>query len=159
VIEFGRFASERRERRGDGKPPTFNFVGFTHICGKTRKGRFVVLRQTITRRMRAKLLCLKEALRRGMHLPVPQVGRWLKQVLTGHYQYYGVPRNYRALNLFRDRVRRLWHRALNRRSQRGRISEAAMSRIATCWLPTPRICQPYPEERLAVMIQGKSPVR
>jgi group II intron reverse transcriptase/maturase len=159
VIEFGRFASERRKRRGDGKPSTFNFVGFTHICGKTREGKFVVLRQTIAKRMRAKLAGLKEALRRSRHLPVPQVGRWLGRVLTGHYRYYGVPRNYPALDLFRDRVRRLWHRALNRRSQRGRINEAAMSRIAACWLPIPRICQPYPDKRLAVIIQGKSPVR
>jgi RNA-directed DNA polymerase len=159
VIEFGRFASERRERRGDGKPPTFNFVGFTHICGETRKGRFVVLRQTIAKRMRAKLVSLKKALRRSMHLPIPEVGKWLSRVLTGHYRYYGVPRNYPALDLFRDRVRRLWHRTLNRRSQRGRISEATMSRIAACWLPVPRICQPYPEDRLTVIIQGKSPVR
>ena len=159
VIEFGRFAAERRERRGNGKPPTFNFVGFTHICGKTRKGWFVVLRQTITKRMRAKLVNLKEALRRSMHLPVPEVGRWLNQVLRGHYQYYGVPRNYRALELFRDHVRQLWHRALNRRSQKGRINEAAMNRIAASWLPKPRICQPYPDVRLAVNIQGKSRMR
>jgi group II intron reverse transcriptase/maturase len=159
VIEFGRFASERRARRDQGKPETFNFMGFTHICGKTRKGKFVVLRQTIANRMRAKLAGLKEALRRRMHLPVREVGRWLGRVLTGHYRYYGVPRNYPALSVFRDRVRRLWHRVLNRRSQKGRVSETTMSRIAACWLPSPRICQPYPEARLAVMIQGKSPVR
>jgi hypothetical protein len=159
VIEFGRFASERREHRGQGKPPTFNFLGFTHVCGKTRKGKFVVLRQTIARRMHAKLARLKTALRRCMHLPIPQVGRWLARVVSGHYRYYGVPRNYPALDRFRDRVRWLWHRALNRRSQKGRINEAAMSRIAACWLPNPRICQPYPEDRLAVIIQGKSPVR
>jgi group II intron reverse transcriptase/maturase len=149
VIEFGRFAAERRERRGQGKPETFNFLGFTHVCDKTRPGRFTVLRQTITKRMHAKLKSLKIALQRCMHLPINQVGQWLGQVLAGHYRYFGVPRNYRALDRFRDRLRRLWHRTLNRRSQKARLSEKAMSRIATCWLPTPRICQPYPSERLA----------
>ena len=159
VIEFGRFASERRAKRGKGKPETFNFLGFTHACDRTRKGRFIVLRQTMARRMQAKLADLKGTLRRRMHLPVTEVGRWLAQVLTGHYQYFGVPRNYTALDCFRDRVRRLWHRTLNRRSQKGRLSETAMSRIAACWLPLPRICHPYPQVRFAVMIQGKSPVR
>ena len=159
VIEFGRYASERRERRQEGKPETFNFLGFTHICDKTRQGKFIVLRQTIARRMQAKLLVLKETLRRRMHQPVAEVGRWLAQMLSGHYRYFGVPRNYPALNQFRDRVRRLWHRTLNRRSQKSRIGETAMRRIAACWLPTPRICQPYPDARLRVIIQGKSPVR
>jgi RNA-directed DNA polymerase len=159
VIEFGRFASERRERRGKGKPETFNFLGFTHICDTTRKGKFIVLRQTIAKRMQAKLVALKEALRRRMHHPVAEVGRWLAQVLSGHYRYFGVPRNYPALDRFRDRVRRLWHRTLNRCSQKSRVGETAMSRIAACWLPTPRICQPYPDARLRVIIQGKSPVR
>jgi RNA-directed DNA polymerase len=159
VIEFGRFASERRERRGEGKPETFNFLGFTHICDKTRKGRFIVLRQTIAKRMQAKLVALKEALRRRMHHPVAEVGRWLAQMLSGHYRYFGVPRNYPALDRFRDRVRRLWHRTLNRCSQKSRVGETAMSRIAACWLPNPRICQPYPDARLRVIIQGKSPVR
>jgi RNA-directed DNA polymerase len=160
VMEFGRFATERRARRGQGKPETFNFLGFTHVCDKTRiSGRFIVLRQTMAKRMQAKLNGLKIALRRCMHLPVSDVGRWLGQVVSGHYRYYGVPRNYKALDRFRDRVRRLWHWTLNRRSQKGRISEPNMSRIATCWLPLPRICQPYPEVRFAVMIQGKSPVR
>jgi group II intron reverse transcriptase/maturase len=159
VIEFGRFASERRERRGEGKPETFNFLGFTHICDKTRQGRFIVLRQTITQRMHAKLVALKEALRRRMHHPVAEVGRWLAQVLSGHYRYFGVPRNYPALDRFRDRVRRLWHRTLNRCSQKSRIGAMAMGHIAARWLPNPRICQPYPDARLRVIIQGKSPVR
>jgi RNA-directed DNA polymerase len=160
VIEFGRFASERRSRRGEGKPQTFNFLGFTHICDKTRKdGRFVVLRQTMVQRMRAKLLTLKAELRRRMHLPVREVGRWLGQVVSGHYRYYGVPRNYPALNVFRDRVRWLWQRALTRRGQKGWIGEQRMSRIANCWLPRPQICHPYPNVRLGVIIQGKSPVR
>jgi group II intron reverse transcriptase/maturase len=160
VIEFGRHAAERRERRGQSKPDTFNFLGFTHICGKTRKAdRFIVLRQTRTQRMRAKLKELKTSLRQRMHLPVHEVGRWLRQVLLGHFRYYGVPRNLAALETFRLRVRRLWQRTLGRRSQKGRITEATMNKIAACWLAVPRICHPYPEERLSVIIQGKSPVR
>lgn len=160
VIEFGRFAAERRARRGLGKPATFGFLGFTHICGQTRRdARFVVLRQTIGRRMHAKLRDLKQALRRCMHRPISDVGRWLGQVVSGHYRYYGVPRNYPALDLFRDRVRRLWQRVMNLRDQKGRIGEQAMSRLADRWLPKPRICHPYPAARLTVMIQGKSPVR
>ena len=167
VIEFGRFAAERRERRGQGKPDTFNFLGFTHVCDKTRKGKFTVLRtsassvepRTMAQRLRAKLKNLKEELRRRLHVPVREVGRWLGQVLTGHYRYYGVPRNYAMLDSFRQEVRYLWHRVLNRRSQTGNVTEARLKRIADIWLPTPRIYQPYPESRLAVMIQGKSPVR
>ena len=159
VIEFGRYASERRERRGLGKPETFNFLGFTHACDKTRKGWFTVLRRTMAKRMHAKLAGLKEALRRGRHLPMCEVGRWLGRVLLGHYRYYGVPRNYAGMDLFRHRVRKLWQRAMSMRGQRGRISEARMNRIVARWLPHPRICHPYPSERLAVMIQGKSPVR
>jgi hypothetical protein len=160
VIEFGRFASERRARRGQGKPETFNFLGFTHMCDKTRKGsRFIVLRRTIAKRLHAKLKSLNQTLRKDMHRPVREVGQWLAQVLRGHYQFYGVPRNYAALDRFRDRVRRLWQRAMSRRSQKGNITEARMTRLARCWLPKPCICHPYPEARLAVIIQGKSPVR
>jgi hypothetical protein len=94
-----------------------------------------------------------------MHQPLNEIGRWLGQAVNGHYRYYGVPRNYRALDVFRDRVRRLWQRALARRSQKGRIGEQRMSRIAARWLPRPRILRPYPNARQAVIIQGKSPVR
>jgi group II intron reverse transcriptase/maturase len=160
VIEFGRFASERRARRGQGKPETFNFLGFTHICDKRRKDRtFIVLRQTMVKRMRAKLKSLKEALRRRMHQPLSDVGRWLGQVVSGHYRYYGVPRNYPALDVFRDRVRRLWRQVIHRRSQKGKIGEKRMSRLSTRWLPRPALYHPYPAGRLAVMIRGKSPVR
>ena len=112
----------------------------------------IVLRQTIAKRMRAKLAGLKEALRRTMHLPKDIVGKWLGRVLTGHYRYYGVPRNYRAMGTFRDVVRRLWHRVLGRRSQKGHLTEATMKLIADNWLPKPRICHPYPSQRLAVII-------
>jgi group II intron reverse transcriptase/maturase len=160
VIEFGRFASERRSNRGQGKPETFNFLGFTHICDKRRKdGKFIVLRQTMAKRMRAKLKSLKETLRRRMHHCLHEVGRWLTQVVDGHYRYYGVPRNYPAMNQFRDRLRRLWWRALTLRGQKGRIGNKRMARISKRWLPRPRIIHPYPEMRLAVMIRGKSPVR
>jgi RNA-directed DNA polymerase len=159
VIEFGRFAAERRERRGQGKPCTFDFLGFTHSCGKTRKGAFVVLRRTMAKRLRAKLKQIKQELRRRMHEPVCAVGGWLASVLRGYYRYFGVPRNYASLDRLRDLVRRTWRRALSRRSQRAYITEAAMTRLARAWLPRPAICQPYPEDRLRVRIQGKSPVR
>jgi group II intron reverse transcriptase/maturase len=159
IIEFGRFAAERREKRGGGKPATFNFLGFTHLCDKTRKGKFTVGRRTMARKMRAKLKALKQVLRKRMHQGIGETGKWLAAVVRGHYQFYGLPRNYLALDLFRHRIRRLWQRALSRRSQKGRITESQMARIADRWLPIPRICHPYPEVRLAVMIQGKSPVR
>ena len=159
VIEFGRFAAERRERRGQGKPETFNFLGFTHACDKTRQGKFIVLRQTMATRVRAKLNNLKQELRKRMHHKVAEVGKWLASVLRGHYQYFGVPRNSRKLNGFHDAVRRLWHRTLNRRSQKANTTESGMSQLVAQWLPLPRICHPYPAARMAVMIQGKSPVR
>ena len=159
VIEFGRFASERRQRRNQGRPETFNFLGFTHVCDKTRKGWFTVLRRSMAKRVCAKLKLLKEELRKRMHEKVGKVGAWLASVLRGHYQYYGVPRNMRRISNFRDQVRRLWHRTLNRRSQKARLTESRMTQLAKGWLPTPRICHPYPSERLAVKIQGKSPVR
>jgi RNA-directed DNA polymerase len=159
VIEFGRFAAERRDRRGEGKPQTFNFLGFTHICDKTRAGSFVVLRRTMAGRVRAKLKTLKEELRKRMHDAVADVGGWLASVLRGHYQYYGVPRNSRMLDRFRDAVRRLWHRALNRRSQKAYVPESRLNLLVSRFFPVPRICHPYPSVRVAVMIQGKSPVR
>jgi len=148
LIEFGRYAAERQEERGDGKPETFDFLGFTHICGKDRRGWFVVLRQTIAKRMRAKLKELKEALRRRMHVPIPEVGQWLRAVVNGYYRYYGVPRNYPALQSFRYELVRLWRQALRRRSQKSRLTWERMIALAKRWIPTPRIMHPYPEERL-----------
>ncbi len=159
ILEFGRFAAERREKRDEGKPETFNFLGFTHVCDQTRLGKFIVLRRTMAKRVWAKLQVLKEELWRRMHYPIGQVGQWLASVLRGHFRYYGVPRNSRMLSRFRDAVRRLWHRALNRRSQKACLTESRMTQLATRWLPVPRIYHPYPLERLAVIIQGKSPVR
>jgi group II intron reverse transcriptase/maturase len=150
LIEFGRFAATNRRRRGEGKPETFNFLGLTHICGKTRKGKFQVIRQTMVQRMRAKLKELKIELRRRMHFPVPEVGRWLTSVLRGHYQYYGVPGNKYALNQIRHQVARLWYRVLLRRSQRKWLNWERMKRLIERWLPYPRIVHPYPDRRLRV---------
>ncbi len=150
LIEFGRYAAGRRSGRGEGKPETFNFLGFTHICGKDRRGRFVVLRQTIRQRMRAKLQQVREALRQRMHAPTQEVGRWLRAVVSGHYRYFAVPRNYPALQTFRFQVIGYWRQTLRRRSQKSRINWAKIRKLAQQWVPTPRILHPYPEERLLV---------
>ena len=159
LIEFGRFAVQNRKRQGKEKPETFDFLGFTHICGKTRKGKFVVLRYTIAKRMRAKLLELKGELRRRLHWPVPVVGKWLRVVLLGHYRYYGVPGNFRKIGAFKYHLSLLWFRTLRRRSQRHRLIWERMSRLINRWLPRPRICHTYPDLSLYVKTRGKSPVR
>jgi group II intron reverse transcriptase/maturase len=150
LIEFGRFAADNRKERGEGKPETFNFLGFTHMCGKTRKGRFTVLRQTIQKKMLRKLQELKVELRKRMHWAIPEVGKWLKTVLLGHYRYYGVPNNTRKLSAFRYHLRCMWALVLRRRSQRQRMTWERMEKIAIRWLPPPRIYHPYPTERLRV---------
>ncbi len=150
LLEFGRYAADHRKRRGLGKPETFNFLGFTHICGKTSKGRFTVLRQTIRKRMQAKLQAVKAELRRRMHEPIPVVGKWLTAVVGGHIRYYGVPSNRYALAHFRFTVGKLWHHVLARRSQRGRVPWERMKRLIDRWLPPARICHPYPLRRLRV---------
>jgi group II intron reverse transcriptase/maturase len=159
VIEFGRFAAENRQRRGEGKPQTFNFLGFTHACDKTRQGRFTVLRRTMAARMRAKLRQIAAELRRRMHADIATTGRWLGSVVRGYMQYFAIPRNLRAVDTFRYWVTRLWRTSLRHRSQKAAVSWEAMNRLVTRWLPTARVCHPYPSERLAVMIQGRSPVR
>ena len=150
LIEFGRFAADQRRRRGEGKPATFNFLGFTHICGKTRKGKFAVWRQTIKKRLRAKLKAIKVELKRRMHDPLPDQGKWLRSVVLGHFRYYGVPRNGPALSEFRYHVMRLWKRALERRSQTGHMTWERLYRLARNWLPYPHIYHPYPSQRLHV---------
>jgi hypothetical protein len=144
LIEFGRHAATNRKRAGLGKPETFDFLGFKHICGKTKKGRFLVLRQTVRKRMQAKLLAVKTELRRRMHDPVPEVGAWLKSVVGGHIRYFGVPGNRYALAHFRFTVSNLWHRTLCRRSQHGRVLWERMNRLIRRWLPPAHICHPYP---------------
>ena len=152
LLEFGPYAAENRKRRGQGRPETFNFLGFTHICGKKRSnGMFTVLRQTIRQRLQAKLGEVKAELKRRLHDPIPEVGRWLRTVVEGHIRYYGVPMNSPALALFRFRVARLWHRALARRSQNGRILWDRMQRLIARWLPPAHICHPYPLRRLGVI--------
>jgi group II intron reverse transcriptase/maturase len=151
LIEFGRWAAHNRAKRGAGKPETFTFLGFTHICGKTKqRGWFQLVRVTERKRMRAKLAVLKHELKVRCNDPVPETGAWLGSVLRGHYQYYGVPLNYHALAQFRHHVRHLWRRALSRRSQKGHVTCRRMRRLAKRWLPEPRLCHPYPNVRLGV---------
>jgi RNA-directed DNA polymerase len=152
LLEFGPFAAENRKKRGEGKPETFNFLGFTHICGKKRSnGRFTVLRQTIRKRLQAKLSEVKAELKRRMHDPIPEVGQWLRSVVGGHIRYYGVPTNSAALHTFRFQVGWFWHRALSRRSQNGRVHWNRMRRLIKHWLPPARICHPFPLRRMRVI--------
>jgi len=159
LIEFGRYAAQSRARRGTGKPETFNFLGFTHICAKTRKGGFTVLRQTMRQRLQAKLVALKAELRRRWHASIREQGVYLRSVVSGHFRYYGVPRNGRALCRFRMAVGRLWWRVLKRRSQLHQLPWRRMRGHLARWLPPARICHPYPAVRLAVITQGKSRMR
>ncbi|HYK09804.1 MAG TPA: group II intron reverse transcriptase/maturase [Gemmatimonadales bacterium] len=150
VIEFGRQAAVDREKRGLGKPEAFNFLGFAFICGKSRKGRFLVLRNTRRDRMRAKLKEVKEQLRQRRHQPIPEQGKWLRQVVMGHFAYYAVPTNSRALSAFRHYVTELLQRSLRRRSQRDGTTWDRMAKLVDDWLPKPHILHPWPSHRLAV---------
>jgi len=152
IIEFGPFADRNRRSRGQGKPETFNFLGFTHICSRKRSnGMFTVLRQTQRSRLQAKLAEVKAELKGRRHNPVPEVGQWLASVLRGHLQYYGVPMNGPALLRFRFQIARLWHRTLCRRSQKGRVLWERMKRLIQRYLPPTRICHPYPLRRMGVL--------
>ena len=148
-IEFGRFAEENRRRRGEGKPETFDFLGFTHISGKNRLGRFEVRRKTIRKRIRAKLGRIKLELRKRMHDPLSQSGPWLKSIVQGHFNYYAVPGNTPSLSLFRHRLLVLWWHSVRRRSQKHQISWTRMLGLATRWLPAPQVLHPYPDARFA----------
>ena len=150
LIEFGRLAAARRARRGLGKPETFAFLGFTLICGKSRQGKFLLCRKTRRDRMRAKLREIKEELRRRLHQPIPEQGHWLRQVVSGFFNYHAVPTNGRALVAFRSRVETLWHRSLRRRSQRDRTTWLRTRKLVEDWLPKPRTLHPWPEKRFAV---------
>jgi len=150
LIEFGRFAAERRKRRGLGKPETFNFLGFTFICGKTRQGKFQIKRKTRRDRMRAKLKMIKEEMWRRMHQPIPVQVKWLWYVVRGYFNYHAVPTNLRALAVFRHHVIDLWRRTLRRRGQKDRTSWARMTTLADAWLPKPNILHPWPSVRFAV---------
>jgi RNA-directed DNA polymerase len=151
VIEFGRLAVNNRKARGQGKPETFNFLGFTHICSQTRKGKFTVARRTMSKRKRAKLKEIKMELRQRLHYPVPEVGRWLRSVVAGHNRYYGVPTNLGSLSVFRFHVGRAWYRTLRRRSQKTRLTWERMRRLINLWLPRPVLHHPYPSQRFGVI--------
>ena len=150
LIEFGRHAAAERERRGLGKPETFNFLGFTHICGRSRRGNFLLWRQSRRDRRQAKLREVKEELKRRMHDAIPSQGQWLRQVVRGWYNYHAVPTNSHALAAFRDHVTDLWLRVLRRRSQKDGTTWQRMRQIAEQWLPRPRIVHPWPSARFAV---------
>jgi hypothetical protein len=149
-IEFGRFAEENRKRRDEGKPETFDFLGFTHISGKNSLRRFAVRRTTIRKRMVAKIRQIQPELRKRMHDPVAQTGLWLKSVVQGHFNYYAVPGNTASLSLFRHRVLVHWWHTIRRRSQQRPIRWTRMLVLAQRWLPKPRVLHPYPEVRFAV---------
>ena len=150
LIEFGRHAAERRRQRGVGKPETFNFLGFTFICGKSRRGYFLLKRKTRRDRMQAKLGEIKEELRQRLHRPIPEQGAWLRQVVTGFFGYHAVPTNGRALQAFRHHVTELWRRALRRRSQKDGSTWERVAGLADEWLPKARVLHPWPEQRFAV---------
>jgi group II intron reverse transcriptase/maturase len=159
LIEFGRYAASNRMQRGQGKPESFGFLGFTHICGKTGTGKFLVIRRTERKRTRRKLCELKHELRRRRHLPIPEQGKWLQSVVRGYFAYYAVPTNAHSLDEFRTQVTRHWRGALRRRSQRDRTTWTRMQRLSKLWIPPVRIQHPWPDERFDVRTRGRSPVR
>jgi RNA-directed DNA polymerase len=150
LIEFGRFAAERRERRGLGKPETFDFLGFTFICGKTRAGKFQIRRKSRRDRMRAKLRMIKEEMWQRIHQPIPVQGRWLGRVVRGYFNYHAVPTNARALHVFLHHITDLWRRTLRHRSQKDRMTWERMTQLVDDWLPKPTILHPWPSDRFAV---------
>ncbi len=150
LIEFGRYAARDRKQRGEGKPETFTFLGFTHYCGKRRSnGSFIVWRETAKKRMVAKLHAIKAELVRRKHEPSALVGEWLKKVTLGYYQYHAVPGNLDRLRVFMHRLRRLWRAILVRRSQRGQVSWQRHTPLLDRWIPIPRVLHPYPSARFA----------
>ena len=159
LVEFGRYASERRERRQVGAPETFDFLGFTHMCGKARSGAFLLTRRTIKKRMRAKLKLVRTELMRRRHLSLKDQGTWLAGVVRGYLAYHAVPTNTRAIQTFRREVVRHWHKALWRRGQRQRLPWTRMNLLAKRWLPTARVSHPWPTERFDARTRGGSRVR
>jgi RNA-directed DNA polymerase len=159
LIQFGRFAAQQRKQRDLGKPETFDFLGFTHICGKTKSGSFALRRITITKRRRAKLYKVKEELVHRRYLPIPEQGQWLASVVRGHCAYYAVPGNYEAVDAFCGEVTKHWYRALRRRSQRTSLTWERMSRLEARWLPPAKIMHPWPNVRFDADTRGRSPVR
>jgi len=158
LIRFGRFAAFNRAERGEGKPETFNFLGFRHICGKNRQGDFVVRRITDSKRRCKKLRDIAKELQRRMHEPVATVGEWLQSVLRGYYQYHAVPGNLHVLSRFRRRVLRLWWGILRRRSQQRPVWDR-LALVFDCWLPSPVVVHPFPRVRFDARIQGRNRMR
>jgi RNA-directed DNA polymerase len=152
LIEFGRFAQANRAERGEGKPETFDFLGFTHICSRTQKGnRFTLRRKTIAKRLRTKLKEVREAIIRRRHEPVPALGKWLRSVIQGHLNYFAVPGNRKAVDRFRTEINRAWLFALRRRSQKSRnLTWDRIKRLIKTWIPTAKTQHPYPNQRLYV---------
>jgi RNA-directed DNA polymerase len=159
LLRFGAFAAAQRAERGEGKPETFCFLGFRHICTKTKSGKYLVARHTEAKRMHRKLREINTELRRRWHIPVAEQGAWLRSVVRGFFQYHAVPTNSRRLDAFRHHVVRLWCRALRRRGQKDRTSWDRVTRLARQWLPPPLILHPWPEARFDARTIGKSPVR
>ena len=150
LIEFGRLAVAARQRRGDGKPETFDFLGFTFICGKSRAGFFLIHRKSRPDRMRVKLKEIKKTLRQRMHESIPEQGKRLGQIVRGYFQYHAVPTNSPALAAFRYHVMDLWRSSLRRRSQKDHMTWERMLQLADDWLPKPTILHPWPSARFAV---------
>jgi RNA-directed DNA polymerase len=159
LIQFGRYAAQRRAERGLGRPEVFEFLGFTHICARNRNGGYLLKRVTSKKRMRAKLHEVRSELKRRMHQPIPEQGRWLGRVVRGHHNYYAVPGNIQAIKAFTDQVTRHWHATLQRRSQRGKVRWDRMGRLAKAWLPPARVLHPYPDDRFDAHTRGRNPVR
>ncbi len=160
LIRFGRFASQDCKRiDGRSKPETFNFLGFTHYCGVSRKGQFMVKRKTMRKRFTAKLQEVKSELRKRMHQTIRKQGTWLRSVVNGYFAYHAVPGNWDAIGAFRTQIAKLWYKILRKRSQRNRMTWERMVRIIDRWLPPARILHPWPEQRFAVMTQGRSRMR
>jgi RNA-directed DNA polymerase len=150
LLQFGRYAAQNRIRKGLGKPETFDFLGFTHICGKSRAGQYQIKRQTSRKRLVAKLVQVKEVLMRHRHKSIPEQGTWLRSVVRGYFNYHAVPLNFAALTKFRWEIGRIWRRTLQRRSQKHKMTWARFCRLSERWLPKPRIIHPWPRERLCV---------
>lgn len=159
LLRFGAYAQERQQERGLGKAGTFDFLGLTHICGKSRAGKFLLFRYSSKKRMRAKLHAIRQAMLRRRHRPIPEQGAWLASVVRGHFAYFAVPTNARRICSFRYEVVRSWLRALRRRGQHDRTQWKRMHRLAERWIPHPHILHPWPDERFDVSNRGRSRVR
>jgi len=159
LLRFGKYAAQQRKELGENKPETFDFLGFTHICGKSRAGRFVLLRHTSRKRMQHRLRTVREELMRRRHQPEVMQGKWLRQVVTGYFAYHAIPTNSARITVFHREVTRAWRRALQRRSQRGHVTWRRMEKLTHRWLPRARILHPWPDDRFDARILGKSRVR